>query len=441
MLQRLSGYISKRQLFSSEDQLLVALSGGVDSICLAHMLHSLGFSIHLAHCNFGLRGEASDQDEEFCRAFAKKLAVPFHSTRFDTLDYADQHKVSIQMAARDLRYDWFRVLMNEQSLSKLVTAHHANDQTETVLLNLTKGTGVAGLRGMPTANNEIVRPLLWVEKEELLAYAKENKLTWREDQSNSENKYQRNRMRNVVIPELKKINPGLASTFSNNLERFSSLEALLKSQAAEIKRKHWREQKDEIELTMDWFDPETGGLAILEELLKPYSFTLDQITKIGESLEYGSGNVFQTEGHKLTVDRNRLFIAAASHTILGSTSIMEDCHAATLGDWQFSFDTTEQKEITTDKSKASLDFDRLEFPLTARPWQEGDRFVPLGMKGQKKVSDFMIDEKIPVNLKERVIVFESGQEIVWIAGHRISDRYKITPKTKRVFMITMTENA
>ena len=345
------------------------------------------------------------------------------------------------MAARELRYEWFDQIVQEESFGKLVTAHHANDQAETVLFNLTKGTGISGLRGIPFQQGHLARPLIFVEKSELETYAREHSLEWREDESNKNEKYHRNKIRNTIIPELESINPGFISTIQKNTERFRSLELLLKGRAAEIKSKHWSENEDSVILDMGWFEEDTGGHAILEELLKDFQFSFDQISNIISSLKLKSGNQFFSKEFRLTVDRNTIYIDREKASTNEPICVRNHETQAQMGAMHFEFEISEGHAFDGNVDHAYLDFDLLKFPLKIRAWQEGDRFVPLGMRGQKKVSDFMIDEKIPVNLKERVIVLESGEDIVWIAGHRISEHFKITSKTQKVFIIKMSKNA
>ena len=428
-------YIKKEKLCLPESKLLLTVSGGVDSIVLAHVLHELGYYCEIAHCNFQLRGQESDNDEQLASSAAKKLSAPFHSKKFETSIFAKEQGVSTQMAARDLRYEWFEQLRKSFALNYIVTAHHSNDQAETILFNWVKGTGIKGMRGMLPKAKRIIRPLLFASKQDLVLYAVSRDLIWREDESNSSNKYHRNLIRNVVIPQLGSINPGIENTVSNNIDRARSLEELLDFEVKLIKKNHLIKLPHGYELRLNWLKGKEGRLVLLEQLLGKFGFNLSQVKSILESIDNRSGKRFHSSDHVIILDRDRLFIEVHS----------DQYHQCTIDENTTEFDLLGQHftvefqmsplSIIKDSSYAMLDADLLTFPLKARNWQIGDRFVPLGMKHQKKVSDFMIDIKIPLNLKKRTVIFESADDIVWIAGHRISDKYKVTKKTTRCLLI------
>ncbi|MDW3209700.1 MAG: tRNA lysidine(34) synthetase TilS [Reichenbachiella sp.] len=440
-LNQVKRYINKNSLFSKEDKLLIALSGGLDSMVLTHLLFQLDFHIAVAHCNFQLRGTDSDADEEFVEAFAKMHKIPFYSKAFDTKAFAKEKKLSTQLAARALRYAWFDEVMKDQGYDYLVTAHHANDQVETMLYNMTKGTGIAGLRGIPLKNDQIRRPLLSIPKADIEAYAKKHQLPWREDVSNQEDKYSRNRLRLNVIPELKQLNPGLEQTLTNNSKRFEALEKLLLHQASTIKSQYLSKYQDSYSLELSWFDEENGGLAILIEILKPFGFNLDQCFSIAEGLSKTSGKQYLSSDYALTTDRSKLQITPKGETKNFLLTITDFPNQITTPWADFSIErVAAQKDWPKDGQVACLDADLVKFPLKVRNWEQGDSFYPLGMKGKKKLSDFMIDEKIPVNLKSRVMLFESDHDIIWVAGYRIDDRYKITSNTKNLLLIKMTNH-
>lgn len=448
-IQRLSAlalsferFIKKEQLFVTTDNLLVAVSGGVDSVVLVHLLHSTGYKPAIAHCNFQLRGTESDGDADFVENLAQSLSIKAHLEKFDTKAFAAKHHISTQVAARELRYRWFNDLMDKHQCQYLLTAHHANDQVETMLYNLTKGTGIAGLRGIPLRNEKIRRPLLFAKREEIEAYAKENDLNWREDSSNQEDKYSRNQIRLHVIPELKKINPGLEQTMLQNSKRFEALEMLLLDQATTVLREYSTQNNDLFKLNLSWYDESKGGLAILTELLKSFGFNFDQCISISEGIISNAvGKQFYSSTYVLTIDRNCLNIMPRKTDESFSVEIEVEDQSASTPYARFSIEIRDKsKEWSKDPKIAHLDADLISSPLKIRNWQEGDYFQPLGMKGKKKLSDFMIDEKIPVNLKSRVSLFESDGNIIWIAGYRIDDRYKVTPKTKRVLIIKMTDH-
>lgn len=447
LLKGFEKFINKNQLFTQQDELLVAVSGGIDSMVLVDLLQEAGYSFSLAHCNFQLRGEESTKDETLVSNIAKKHDRPFYVEKFDTIEIAKANKLSIQLTARKLRYDWFDQLMTNNGYSKLLTAHHANDQLETVLYNLTKGTGIAGLRGIPTVTSSLARPLLNTSKSAIKAYAIENTLDWREDHSNLDNKYSRNKIRLNIIPELKKINPSIEKTIESNTYRFASLEKLLLAETQKI-RQHYMSNPisvSSIVLDTSWYHEDKGGLAILTELLKGYQFTFDQCQGIGGLIQeidsLTTGKQFHSTTHSLLFNRNDILITERSeienhkvHIAMGDreintqTALFKLEYHSTKVNW------------TTDKNMAYLDAEKLQFPLEIRNWNHGDTFFPLGMKHKKKVSDFMIDEKIPVNLKAKLPIFTSNNEIIWVAGQRIDNRYKIDSNTQSVLIIRMTEN-
>ncbi|WP_422359806.1 tRNA lysidine(34) synthetase TilS [Reichenbachiella sp.] len=441
LLNQVKQHIKKNRLFGPDDNLLIALSGGLDSMVLTHLLFQLDYHIGVAHCNFQLRGQESDTDAEFVEAFAKMHKIPFYTKAFDTKKFAKDQQLSTQLAARELRYTWFDEVLRTQAYNYLVTAHHAGDQVETMLYNLTKGTGIAGLRGIPLKNDQIRRPLLSISKEDIEAYARTHELQWREDASNQDDKYSRNRLRLNVIPELKQLNPGLEQTLTNNSKRFEALEMLLVHQANEVRSQFLSKHQDTFSLKLSWFDQEAGGLAILIELLKPFGFNLDQCFSIAEGLSDTSGKQYFSSDYSLVIDRENILITPKQEKKEYS-AIIEDSDPLISTPWaDFTIEFTPyQKDWPKDNHTACLDADLIQFPIKVRNWAQGDSFYPLGMKGKKKLSDFMIDEKIPVNLKSRVLLFESNHDIVWVAGYRIDNRYKVTPNTKRLLLIKMTNH-
>jgi len=438
MLRRFRQFIKKHALIDPESKLLVAVSGGIDSSVLTNLLIKSGYQLTIAHCNFQLRGDDSNADEKLVYNLAENHKIPFLVKNFDTGKFAAENQISMQMAARDLRYAWFEQLRMEKKLDYLVTAHHANDQVETILFNLAKGTGIAGLRGIKPKNGAIIRPLLFASKDEIRNYAKENNLVWREDRSNESLKYHRNRIRQQVVPALQKINPGLEKSITQNVNRLGALEKLLKYQSKQIIQQYMKETPTGFALSMEWYQEDHGGFALLEEVLKPYGFNLEQCLNLQGAFNE-PGRRFSTDRYEINVDRKQLLINRLGEIEPGPWRIEKADLSCSVDGRLFEMKSMPNAHfvLQTDSIFAQLDYDKITFPVTVRRWQAGDRFVPLGMNQQKKLSDFMIDAKIPVNLKKRLLVFESDGQIFWIAGQRIDERFKISDKTKMVLVIKM----
>jgi tRNA(Ile)-lysidine synthase len=438
MLEKFIAYIREKNLFAPEDKIILAVSGGIDSVVMCDLFYKAKFTFAIAHCNFGLRGQESDDDELFVKKLAKKYKVPFYVNTFETQTFAEKEKISIQMAARALRYEWFRKLLDTEGYAYIATAHHLNDTVETLLLNLTRGTGIAGLHGIQPKVNKLVRPLLFADKEAIYACVVENQLGWREDSSNESIKYQRNLIRNEVVPLLKTLNPSLETTMQQTVERLTAVEHLFNIEVEKVRQKLLHEKQGIIYIDFVLLQEQTEPLIKLYELIKTYHFSYTQAKDIWQILSAEPGRQFDSPTHTLVKDRTALIITGKHvHTFMG----------ASIGEGQevFSNELIELKlqeliaanfTIPTDTSIACLDRQLLQFPLQLRKWKEGDWFCPLGMNKKKKLSDFLIDAKIPLNLKDRIWVLTSNGSIVWIIGQRIDNRFKITDKTEHILQIT-----
>lgn len=438
MLDRFLAYIKEHSLFDTKSKLLVAVSGGKDSVALVDLLIKSDFNFSIAHCNFGLRGSESDQDEQFVKKLAHDGGSTFYSKSFSTNKYAEENGVSTQMAARDLRYDWFKNLVATKGYSDIVTAHHLNDSLETALFNFIKGTGAAGLKGINPSNGVVKRPLLFAKRGEIDLYISENELQWREDSSNLSVKYHRNRLRHEVIPILKDINPSVEDTFISTSKRMRSLQALLRSATSTFEKTI---VKDGFHVRISRSKILETELVVLEAALKKFDFNLVQVEELLHLVSNHSvGKVLQSPTHILNVDRDAVYVSPLTSISGSSVSIPSAESCIKFMRMELSLKVTDDLTINKEQLMVKVDYSKLEFPLVLREWQEGDTFRPLGMKGKKKLSDFMIDEKIPLNLKSDILVLTSEANIVWVVGKRIDDRYKITNSTTKALQLTISHD-
>lgn len=438
MQTELKEFIQDRRLFTAKDHLLVAVSGGVDSMTLLHLLVGLGYKVSVAHMNFGLRGDASDQDEILVQEAGRMLHVPVFAKQANTTDYANEKRISIQMAARDLRYHWFNDLINEHNYDYVVTAHNADDNLETVLFNLTKGTGIRGVSGIKHRLSYLVRPLLFAQKSDIIAYAEANAIKWREDASNADMKYIRNKIRHEVMPVLKEINPSLISHYENTRLRLLGTEQVLVRWAHEIRDKYLHHSGDVDYLNLEWMTNLESDAVVLSEILRPFDFSFFQCQEIVKASTQ-SGKLFQSRNYLLNVDRN-CFILKLKSKLDSKTEVKIEINSSRyqLGEWLFNLSEHPVKDFkkSTTKHEVFLDKATVQFPLKLRFWEQGDAFRPLGMRGKKKVSDFLVDQKVPLIEKSSVMVLESADKICWVVNHRLDDRCKVSDKTQNLLKIT-----
>ena len=437
MLKEFVGFIDNQELFNQENQVLLAVSGGVDSVVLAHLFKESGFHFSIAHANFQLRGEDSASDEEFVRRLAQQLGIQYYHQKFNTASFASQKGISIQMAARELRYQWFGELMAERGLDYLATAHHKDDIAETVLMNLVRGTGIAGVHGILPKRDKVVRPLLFASKDEITKYASKNGLNWREDVSNADDKYGRNFLRNKVVPLLKQINPSVTDTLKYSADHFHQVEKIYKNAIEDAKVNSMNLQGKDTFINLENLKQNPLWRELLSGILLEYGFRTDSIQKVLGGLN-NPGAIFYSGDWQLNIDRDQLIISKMDDQF-SDHFIEESCKKVSTPEYDLVFVKLDGREhqLAGEAHIASLDLQNLKYPLTLRKWLEGDSFIPLGMKGKKKLSDFMIDQKIPLNLKQRQLLLISGEDIVWVVGHRISDKYKVTHSTEKVLQIKM----
>ena len=441
-LGKYKAYIKEQNLFQPKDKLLLAVSGGVDSVVLCELCKQAGYDFVIAHCNFQLRRAESDRDENFVKELADKYAVEILIKKFDTKKYAGENKLSIQVAARELRYSWFNELTGRLPIAHwIITAHHANDNIETLLMNFFKGTGVSGLRGILPKQGNLIRPLLFAKKEDIKEFALINKLSYVEDSSNASDKYTRNYFRNQLIPDLQKVFPQVEDNMMDNLQRFREIE-ILYQQSINLHKKKLLEQKgNEIHIPVLKLLKAEPLSTTVYEIIKDYDFTAYQTEEVIALLQSESGKYIQSHTHRVIKNRNWLIISP-NETKQAENILFEPEHAHidfVQGKLEIkTLPQTTNHKLQTINSIAELDADEIKFPLLLRRWKQGDYFYPLGMKKKKKLSRFFIDIKLSLTQKEKTWVIEMDKKIIWVVGLRIDDRFKITGKTKNILQITLS---
>ena len=437
MRERLDKYIKQHNFFSKGDKLILAISGGADSVALAYLLKQLEYDFTMAHCNFGLRNKESDADEVFVKKLAKKLGVKCFAKSFETLKFATENKISIQMAARDLRYDWFENLRQKLRFDFILTAHHRDDDMETFFINLLRGTGIKGMLGVPQKKESIVRPLLFTKKNEIYEFLKKNKIEYREDSSNKDDKYLRNKIRLQLIPLLEQMNPSFKETLTKEMDYLSGISEVYFTQIGRKKEQLLKQEMDYFTISIAELKKLNPLQTYLYELLNPFGFL--NVQDICNALEVQPGKQFFSATHRITIDRKQLIIQAIQEVEKVELRI-DESEKECFSPIHLGFTITENFNIQNDSTIAMLDYDKLEFPLFLRKWKKGDFFFPLGMKGKKKLSDFFIDNKISIPEKEQIWVLCSTDEIIWVVGMRISERFKISEKTKKAYIVQLFKN-
>lgn len=440
-------FIKNKSLFDVKERLLIAVSGGVDSVVLCELCHRSGFDFVIAHCNFGLRGKESDDDALFVEEMGKRYAVEVKSVKFDTLLYAEENKVNTQIAARDLRYNWFNEIITSakgKKIQKILTAHHADDNIETILMNFLKGTGINGLQGIQPKDagigGKITRPLLFARKDQLVEFARENQLSWRDDSSNESSKYTRNFCRNELLPAVRKIFPQADHNMLHNIDRMREVKYLYDLSIKQIIQKLVVYEGEHFRIPILKLLKLVPLHSVLFEIFTPFGFSVHQLGEIEKLCHADSGKYIQSDTHRILNNRKWLIISRIDSSSSDIIIINENDAKVNFGTQKLLITISEPpQKFDSDLSIVHVNVNDIKYPLLLRKWKQGDYFYPLGMQKKKKLSRFFIDNKLSLTEKEKIWVLESNKKIVWVLGLRIDDRFKITPTTKNVLKLSITE--
>lgn len=441
LLDAFQRYISESALLTPSDRVLAAVSGGVDSMVMLHLLSRTSFRTAVAHCNFHLRGEASDADEQLVRETAAAYGMPFHSIAFDTAQYAEEHRISIQMAARELRYAYFERLCRENGYTRVAVAHHGDDAIETFFINLGRGTGIRGLTGMDRGPAPVVRPMLFTDRDGIAAYAAQHGVTYREDASNASDKYLRNNIRHHLLPALARIFPHYRDSMRHTMGLLAETEriyaACIASEIARCMRCEGGQVRIDTVLLRQSVAPHT----LLYEMLHPYGFSEQQTDDLDDLLQRPdfSGKQLSNKHYRLWCDRQALTVVPQGTAgeeegcTIGADTVCMECPVRL----RIERLPAAGYRLIKDPQVAQFDADRVTFPLELRHWRAGDRFCPLGMKGSQKLSDYWVNRKVPVPEKDKKWLLCRGDDILWIVGERIDDRFRVTPETRTILRINL----
>ena len=434
-VERVRRYIGRNIPLAAGDSVLVGLSGGADSVALLSILVELGYRCEACHCNFGLRGEESLRDRCFAADTAERLGVPFRETAFDTLAYAAENKLSVEMACRELRYAWFEQQRREAGAAYVAVAHHRDDSVETLLLNLIRGTGLTGLTGIQPVNGTVIRPLLSLSRADIESYLADRRLGFVIDSTNRETLYTRNKIRLQLLPLLREINPSVSDTLARMSTQLREVEEIYREAVARYRRQLLRREDDGLHIDLAALRGLAGARTLLFELIRDYGFLSSQLDDIWAAIDAPSGKFFDAPLYRLLKDRNEFVLyprreESREYYIEKGVSRVEVPVCLTFAEYD-----ADGYEIPRSSDTACFDADALPFPLRVRQWREGDRFKPFGMNGHRKLSDYFTDHKYTLSRKQNTWLLCSSEEIVWIIGERASDNYKISSDTRRVLEI------
>jgi tRNA(Ile)-lysidine synthase len=435
MLEEVKSHIHKYKLVDVNDSILLAVSGGIDSMCMLHIFKSLNYRIAVAHCNFQLRGKDSDEDMLMVEKYCADHNIEFHSRAFETSGYARENKLSIQEAARNLRYNFFYELVEKHNFQKIAVAHNLNDSVETILINLIRGTSLKGLRGIAVRNNLVIRPLLGIEREQIHNYILEHRINYREDRSNVDTKYTRNKIRHIILKEIRSINPSALASMAESGNKLHEINEFYHQKLDELRTALFRYKNTSVVINTEQLLQLKP--AVRYDLLEEFSFSFDSIKKLDNSTSIGKQ--FFSKNYSMLIDREVVIIDSISHQGVNEAI---DLQTESGVDWfKYKFlENNSEFTIPKGSNKAALDADKVGDRCYLRNWIEGDQFVPLGMQNTKKLSDFFIDNKVPLNEKGKIPVLTNENDILWVVNHRIDDRYKVTANTKRIVLFEFIED-
>jgi len=434
MLTKFQNHINKNLSFLNEKKLLLAISGGIDSMVLLQLCHQLKLDIRVAHCNFQLRGDESDADEEFVKIQCEKLDVLLFVNHFDTKKFAEEHKLSIQVVARNLRYEWFNTLLINNEYDYILTAHHLDDSLETFLINFARGSGLDGLTGIPQQNGTIIRPLLLFSRNEIELFAKENNIKWREDSSNASDKYFRNKVRHNVIPVLKELNPSLLSSFENTISNLRQAQTLVDDASRIVYRKVVEDVNFQKKINLSELMQLPNYQAYLYQWLEPFGFS--DWNSITDLVSAQSGKQIHSHNHTILKDRNELIIYQKQELAETEEFLIAKNQELIKFPLKLSFIKVDDISVQLTNT-IFVDQEKLQFPLLLRKWRKGDLFYPFGMSGSKKLSKYFKDDKISLVDKSKIWLLCSHNQIVWIIGKRQDDRFKVTQQTTTIIQIQL----
>jgi len=436
MVQQFLAFVEKEKLFSTNNRILLSVSGGIDSVVMVELFSKSKLNFDIAHCNFSLRATESDEDEAFVNSLAKIKNVKFFSKKFETKTFAKAHSISVQMAARELRIKWLEELVSQNDYSFYATAHHLDDQIETFFINLLRGTGISGLHGIQPKIGKLIHPMIFTYRKNIEAFAKKNNIDFRIDSSNLKTEYTRNKIRHKLIPVIKNINENYQDILTNNIDRIKQIEKIYNKQVQLVSDRLLSVEKNQIKISIKELSKLESTETYLYEITEKFGFNFSQVESIVKSIPTIPGKQFLSKSHRLIIDRDYLIIdskpkaknRSKEYIIKSEISEIDEPLKLKLSKFKFSPDY----KISKNKNSASFDAKILEFPLVIRRWKQGDFFYPFGMESKKMVSDFFIDNKFSISDKENTWIMASGNKIVWLIRHRIDNRFRISNTTTQI---------